>query len=128
MNALVDQFSATRELRIRAPLPIISDAAAVPVTPANEHHRPEHTAPENVCRLETSRVIAVVVTNADKKTLFSCECIEFIQLLRIDGARLLDKDMFAMPDRLHRNRHKRGVYDCHDHDIDVFRRESFVDG
>src|SRR6516162_9297667 len=128
MNALVDQFSAARELRNRAPLLIVSGAAAMPVTAANEHHRPEHTAPENFPCLETSRVIPVVVTDADKKTPFSCECIEFIQLLRIDGARLLDKDMFAMPDRLHHNRRKRGIYDCHDHDSDIFRRESLVDG
>jgi hypothetical protein len=64
VNALIDQFAATRENGVRAPLPLIANAAAVPVSSSQKHELTERAVIAQIAGLHDLGVLSLIEPDA----------------------------------------------------------------
>ncbi len=120
VNALVNQFAAAGKFRVRAPFLFVADASALAVTAAHKHHRAERAAAENFQRLQTRRMIAMIVADADERAGFLRGSFKFIQFRHAEmAAGFFDENVFAVFHRRQRNRRERGIDRGNDHHIHI---------
>ena len=95
VHALIDQFAAAGLLRVRAPLLLVADAAAVAVAAAHEHQVAERACVEQLAGLAERGMIAMVEADAHEPATSSGRFDQRIELAQRAAGRLLDEDVLA---------------------------------
>src|SRR6185312_886071 len=95
MNALVEHFAATGDLRAAAPLLFHAEAAAVAVASADEHHRAKNPGIEDLAGLEERRVKSVIEADLDDDTGLPGGCENRFQLGGISRCGFFDQHVLS---------------------------------
>src|SRR5664280_3274710 len=109
MHALVNQLAAAGQLRIGAPLPVITRAAAMSVASTNEHERSDRPGIDQFAGLLQRRMETVIITETNAHAGPGGGILHLPQLGRGETAGLFHKDVFAGAHGRKADRRERGV-------------------
>ena len=119
MRALIDQLSAARFFRDGAPFPVVADAPAVAIPPADEHHLAERARFENLPRLTKRAMKAVIESDAHQRARSRRRIRHRIEFGCAPRTRLLDQHVLARGGRFGRNRSQPIVRRRYEDRIDI---------
>src|SRR5436305_14659755 len=80
MRALVDQLTAARDSRLRAPLFLVADSTAMAIAGANEHQRSERAGVDELARFEKGRMEAMIESRLDGALVLRGSCRDRLHL------------------------------------------------
>src|SRR6478736_1832045 len=119
MHALIDEFAASRLLRVRAPLLLVAKAAAVSVTPADEHQITKQPLREQLTGLADRWVVAVIEADAYEPATLLGRFDQGIDFAQRPAGRLLDEQVLSGRQAVVRDLRER-VVGCGDNDdVDI---------